>query len=112
MQAHPAGVPTATNCHWIDPQKFGGTKMFFKKKPQLKTEADRELMTTVYRVRDQMTHERKLMATFREVDAVSRSQYALQAGLFDFLYREARVRQVSGDLVQEMAAEQLHQANL
>lgn len=86
--------------------------MFFKKKPQLKTEADRELMTTVYRVRDQMTQERKLMATFREVDAVSKAQYNLQAGLFDFLYREARVRQVSGDLVAEMAAEQLHQANL
>ncbi|WP_390405091.1 YaaL family protein [Lacticaseibacillus jixiensis] len=86
--------------------------MFFTKKPQLKTEADRELMTTVYRVRDNMARERALLATFREVDALSRSQLQLQEGLFDFLYREARVRQVSGKLVQEMAAEQLQQANL
>lgn len=86
--------------------------MFFKKKPQLKTAADRELMTAVYRVRDTMAHERALLATFREVDELSRSRLTLQEGLFDFLYREARTRQVSGALVKEMAAEQLHQANL
>ncbi len=86
--------------------------MFFKKKPQLKTQADRELMAAVYRVRDQMARERALLATFREVDELSRSRMLLQEGLFDFLYREARVRKVSGDLVQEMASERLHQANL
>lgn len=86
--------------------------MFFKKKPQLKTEADRDLMGTVYRVRDQMARERALLATFREVDELSRSRLTLQEGLFDFLYREARVRKVSGDLVQEMASERLHRANL
>lgn len=86
--------------------------MFFKKKPQLKTQADRELMTTVYHVRDAMARERALLATFREVDELSQARLALQEGLFDFLYREARTRQVSGDLVKEMAAEQLHQANL
>lgn len=85
--------------------------MFFKKKPQLKTEADRELMATVYRVRDQMARERALLATFREVDELSRSRLLLQEGLFDFLYREARERAVSGDLVQEMVAERLHQTS-
>ncbi|WP_461214396.1 YaaL family protein [Lacticaseibacillus sp. GG6-2] len=85
--------------------------MFFKKKPQLKTEADRELMATVYRVRDQMARERALLATFREVDELSRSRLLLQEGLFDFLYREARERAVSGDLVQEMVAERIHQTS-
>ena len=85
--------------------------MFFKKKPPLKATADRELMAAVYRVRESMARERNLLATFREVDALSRSRLQLQEGLFDFLYREARVRKVSGDLVQEMAAEQLQQAN-
>ncbi|WP_262315712.1 YaaL family protein [Lacticaseibacillus parakribbianus] len=85
--------------------------MFFKKRPNIKTEADRELMTTVYRVRDKMAAQRKLVATFREVDEATRAQVNLQEGLFDFLHRQARVREVSGALVAEMAAQQLQEDN-
>lgn len=86
--------------------------MFFKKKPHLKQDADRELMAAVHGVRDRMTNERRLLATFREVDAVTRSRLTIEEGLFDFLYREARTRQVSGSVVQEMAVTQLYDANM
>ncbi|WP_125705247.1 YaaL family protein [Lacticaseibacillus daqingensis] len=85
--------------------------MFFKKRPNIKEEADRELMQTVGRVREHMASQRKLVATFREVDEATRSQISLQEGLFDFLHREARTRQVSGKLVAEMAAQQLQAEN-
>lgn len=86
--------------------------MFFRKRvPIIKTNADRELMATVTRVREQMTRQRTLIATFREVDDHTRVQLALQESLFDFLYREARTRQVSGAVVQEQAASQMQKNN-
>ncbi|VTU72690.1 hypothetical protein AMBR_EADFOONE_02823 [Lacticaseibacillus rhamnosus] len=42
--------------------------------------------------------QRKLVATFREVDDQTKSQVALQAALFDFLYREARTRKIKGKI--------------
>lgn len=79
--------------------------MFFKKRPPIKDDADRELMGTLYRVRDQMNHERALLATMREVDEHTRLNLATQSALFDFLYREARVRQVRNNVVAEKSAE-------
>lgn len=86
--------------------------MFWQKRPDLKLTADRELMTSVAQVRDRMAAQRKLVATFREVDEATRAQVELQEALFDFLHREARTRQVSGALVAEMAAQQLQAENL
>ena len=42
--------------------------MFGRKQIKVKEEKDEELMMLVYRVRDQMAAQRKLVATFREVD--------------------------------------------
>lgn len=78
--------------------------IFGKRKPSIKDEADRALMEEIYQVRDRMASQRKLMASFREVDEVTKAQLDLQKALFDFLHREARERQVSGKLVAEMAA--------
>ncbi|WP_179395902.1 YaaL family protein [Lacticaseibacillus absianus] len=86
--------------------------MFGHKRPDVKQTADRELMISVGRVRDRMAAQRKLVATFREVDPATRAQVNLQEGLFDFLHREARTRKVSGQLVAEMAAQQLQADNL
>ena len=61
--------------------------MFGRKQVKVKEEKDEELMMLVYRVRDQMAAQRKLVATFREVDEQTKAQVALQTGLFDFLYR-------------------------
>ncbi|EPD07209.1 hypothetical protein Lpp70_07430 [Lacticaseibacillus paracasei subsp. paracasei Lpp70] len=79
--------------------------MFGRKQVKVKEEKDEELMMLVYRVRDQMAAQRKLVATFREVDEQTKAQVALQTGLFDFLYREARTRQIKGELVARVAAE-------
>ena len=81
--------------------------MFGRKQVKVKEEKDEELMMLVYRVRDQMAAQRKLVATFREVDEQTKAQVALQTGLFDFLYREARPRQIKGELVARVAAEQI-----
>ena len=78
--------------------------MFFKKRTTVKTEADRNLMISVYQVRDNMAQQRALLATFRDVDEAAKVQLHTQEALFDFLYREARLRHVSGDLVSEMSA--------
>ncbi|MEG6530307.1 YaaL family protein [Lacticaseibacillus paracasei] len=81
--------------------------MFGRKQVKVKEEKDEELMMLVYRVRDQMAAQRKLVATFREVDEQTKAQVALQTGLFAFLYREARTRQIKGELVARVAAEQI-----
>ena len=65
--------------------------MFGRKQIKVKEEKDEELMMLVYRVRDQMAAQRKLVATFREVDDQTKSQVALQAALFDFLDRKSVV---------------------
>ena len=78
--------------------------MFGKHKAVIKPNADRELLATVARVRESLNRTRELAATFREADPAVTAQIALQGALFDFLYREARVRAVSGDLVAEQAA--------
>ena len=78
--------------------------MFGRKQVKVKEEKDEELMMLV---RDQMAAQRKLVATFREVDEQTKAQVALQTGLFDFLYREARTRQIKGELVARVAAEQI-----
>ena len=52
--------------------------MFGRKQIKVKEEKDEELMMLVYRVRDQMAAQRKLVATFREVDDQTKSQVALQ----------------------------------
>ncbi|KRN23004.1 YaaL family protein [Lacticaseibacillus camelliae] len=84
--------------------------MFFgKKKPSIKDAADRQLMEEIYRVRDRMASQRKLVGSFREVDEVTKAQLDLQAALFDFLHREARERRVSGQLVEQMAARYLEE---
>ena len=72
--------------------------MFGRKRIKVKEEKDEEPMMLVYRVRDQMAAQRKLVATFREVD---------EAALFDFLYREARTRKIKGEVVAKVAAEQI-----
>lgn len=82
--------------------------MFFRKKIDIKGAADRALMEAVHATRDRMSYQRKLIASFREVDEITEAQVELQEGLFDFLHREARERQISGDLVAEMAAKELH----
>ena len=81
--------------------------MFGRKQIKVKEEKDEELMMLVYRVRDQMAAQRKLVATFREVDDQTKSQVALQAALFDFLYRDARTRKIKGEIVAKVAAEQI-----
>ncbi|MFD1393464.1 YaaL family protein [Lacticaseibacillus jixianensis] len=84
--------------------------MFFRKrKPSIKNEADRALMEEIYQVRDRMASQRKLMASFREVDEVTKAQLDLQKALFDFLHREARERHVAGEIVAEMAAISIEQ---
>lgn len=84
--------------------------MFFhKSKPSIKESADRNLMLEVYVVRDKMAAQRKLIASFREVDELTKAQLSVQAGLFDFLHREARIRQVSGALVAQIAAAHLEE---
>lgn len=84
--------------------------MFFgKKKPSIKDAADLQLMDEIYRVRDRMASQRKLVGSFREVDEVTKAQLDLQAALFDFLHREARERQVPGRLVEQMAARYLEE---
>ncbi|MFD1429018.1 MULTISPECIES: YaaL family protein [Lacticaseibacillus] len=85
--------------------------MFFKAKPAIKENADQALMDAVTDVRGRMAHQRNLLRTFREVDEQTRASLALQEALFDFLYREARVRKVSGAIIQKTAAEQLSAAN-
>ena len=52
--------------------------MFGRKQVKVKEEKDEELMMLVYRVRDQMAAQRKLVATFREVDEQTKAQVALQ----------------------------------
>ena len=78
--------------------------MFGKHKAVIKPNADRELLATVARVRESLNRTRELAATFREADPAVTAQISLQGALFDVLYREERVRAVSGDLVAEQAA--------
>ncbi|WP_155287119.1 DUF2508 family protein [Lacticaseibacillus zhaodongensis] len=69
--------------------------MFGRKKETVKQETDGKLLELIYATRDQLAKERKLLNTATDVDTErQKASVALQEGLFDFLHRQARTRNV------------------
>jgi len=85
--------------------------LFGKSKPKLKAQADRELLDLIYRQRGQITRLKEMRSDFPEQDTQLKRELALQQSLFNFLFHQARVRQVSSQQVAMMAAQQFNQLN-
>ena len=78
--------------------------MFGRKKKTARQLADDELLTVIYAVRDDLAKERRLLNVAADADNERQKQrVALQEGLFDFLHRQARTRQVAPQQVESFS---------
>lgn len=78
--------------------------MFGRKKKTARQLADDELLTVIYAVRDDLAKERRLLNVAADAENERQKQrVALQEGLFDFLHRQARTRQVAPQQVESFS---------
>ncbi|KRO18013.1 DUF2508 family protein [Lacticaseibacillus saniviri] len=82
--------------------------MFGRTKHQLKTQADQQLLEDIEEARLQIRLKRDLMTQMTDTDEQLKMSLLIQQGIFNFLYHQARVRQVSPKQVAAITAQRMN----